>query len=232
MNNIEHVAIIMDGNGRWAKQRGLPRIEGHREGIKRVHEIIDASIALNLKAITLYIFSLENWQRPKNEVSALMKLLELYLRNEMKKLAKKNIVFKAIGNTEKFSPTIQKLIREFEATTAKNTGLILAGALSYSSREEILRAVKRMMQNNVSTDMVNESVFESFLDTAGIPQPDLIIRTSGEQRLSNFLLWQAAYSEFYFTNTLWPDFREKEFMSAIKDYQQRERRFGTVTTID
>ncbi|MBI4838863.1 MAG: di-trans,poly-cis-decaprenylcistransferase [Nitrospirae bacterium] len=163
--NLKHVAIIMDGNGRWAELRGLSRIEGHREGIKRVREIIDASIKLNLKALTLYVFSMENWQRPKKEVSALMELLVLYLKSEMRKFAKDNVVFRAIGDLEKFPVAIQKMLKEFE---------------------------------------------------------------SGEMRLSNFLLWQAAYSEFYFTETLWPDFGKKEFLSAVAEYTKRERRFGTV----
>lgn len=219
----------MDGNGRWAKLKGLPRIEGHREGIKRIREIIDASIELNLKALTLYVFSMENWQRPKNEVNSLMKLLEFYLKEEMYKLAKKNITFRAIGNIEKFPVKIQQLLKNFETLTSQNTGLTLIGALSYSGREEILKAIKRMLKNGINPEEINESIFENYLDTAGIPLPDLIIRTSGEMRLSNFLLWQSAYSEFYFTETLWPDFGRNEFTSALTEYQKRERRFGAIS---
>ncbi|MBI5195747.1 MAG: isoprenyl transferase [Nitrospirae bacterium] len=226
--NLKHVAIIMDGNGRWAELRGLSRIEGHREGIKRVREIIDASIKLNLKALTLYVFSMENWQRPKKEVSALMELLVLYLKSEMRKFAKDNVVFRAIGDLEKFPVTIQKMLKEFEKITAKNTGLMLTGALSYSGREEIMKAVKKMLETGIGPEEINEKSIENYLYTAGIPDPDLIIRTSGEMRLSNFLLWQAAYSEFYFTETLWPDFGKKEFLSAVMEYNKRERRFGTV----
>ncbi|MBI4710569.1 MAG: isoprenyl transferase [Nitrospirae bacterium] len=226
--NLKHVAIIMDGNGRWAELRGLSRIEGHREGIKRVREIIDASIKLNLKALTLYVFSMENWQRPKKEVSALMELLVLYLKSEMRKFAKDNVVFRAIGDLEKFPVTIQKMLKEFEKITANNTGLMLTGALSYSGREEIMKAVKRMFETGIRPEEINEKSIENYLYTTGIPDPDLIIRTSGEMRLSNFLLWQAAYSEFYFTETLWPDFGKKEFLSAVAEYTKRERRFGTV----
>ena len=218
----------MDGNGRWAELRGWSRIEGHREGIKRVREIIDASIKLNLKALTLYVFSMENWQRPKKEVSALMELLVLYLKSEMRKFAKDNVVFRAIGDLEKFPVTIQKMLKEFEKITAKNTGLMLTGALSYSGREEIMKAVKKMLGAGIRPEDINEKSIEDYLYTAGIPDPDLIIRTSGEMRLSNFLLWQAAYSEFYFTETLWPDFGKKEFLSAVMEYSKRERRFGTV----
>ena len=226
--NIKHIAIIMDGNGRWAELRGLPRIEGHREGIKRVREIINASIELKLNALTLYAFSMENWQRPKNEVNALIELLDFYLRREMSKLVADNVVFRPIGSIEKFPTAIQKLLRDFEEQTRQNTGLLLTGALSYSGREEIIRAVKDMLKNGTKPEEINEKVIENHLYTSGIPEPDLIIRTSGEQRLSNFLLWQSAYSELYFTETLWPDFGKDEFTSAIMEYQKRERRFGAI----
>ncbi len=226
--NIKHTAIIMDGNGRWAQQKGLSRIEGHRQGVKRVDEIINTAIELKLKALTLYVFSMENWQRPKKEIDALMRLLEYYLRMNMKKLARKNIVFRAIGNLEKLSEKIQRLLKEFEALTAGNSGLMLTSALSYGSKEEIVGAVKRILKNGLSPEEINEKTFENYLYTAGLPDPDLIIRTSGEKRLSNFLLWQAAYSEFYFTETLWPDFGREEFISAVKDYNKRERRFGAL----
>ena len=226
---IKHVAIIMDGNGRWAKLKGLPRIQGHREGVKRVNEIVEASIEKKLKALTFYTFSMENWQRPKVEVNALMRLLSSYLKSEMKRLVDKNVVFRAIGDLKKLPDGVQKLIRDFEKSSKNNTGLLLTSALSYSGREEIVNAVKNMLNNKVRPEKVDEKMLESYLYTAGIPDPDLIIRTSGEMRLSNFLLWQSAYAEFYFTNTLWPDFGREEFISAIKEYQGRERRFGGLT---
>ena len=226
--NPEHIAIIMDGNGRWAELRGLPRIEGHREGVKRVREIIDTSIELNLKALTLYIFSMENWQRPEDEINALMGLLEFYLMAEMKRLVRDNVVFRSIGEIEKLPSGIQNLLRELEAETAHNTGLLLAGALSYSGREEILKAVIRMIDAGVKPEDIDTSTFERYLYTSGIPEPDMIIRTSGEMRLSNFLLWQSAYSELYFTETLWPDFGREEFITTILDYQRRNRRFGAL----
>lgn len=223
---IKHVAIIMDGNGRWARLKGLPRIKGHREGVKRVNEIVEASIEKKLKALTFYTFSMENWQRPKAEVNALMRLLSIYLKSEMKRLVEKNVVFRAIGDIRKLPDGVQKLIRDFEKLSKNNTGLQLTSALSYSGREEIVNAVKNMLNDHVQPEKVDEEMLKSYLYTAGIPDPDLIIRTSGEMRLSNFLLWQSAYAEFYFTNTLWPDFGREEFISAIKEYQGRERRFG------
>lgn len=229
--NIKHVAIIMDGNGRWAELKGLSRIEGHREGVKRVREIISTAIELNLEALTLYAFSIENWQRPKSEVNALMNLLSLYLRREMKKLVKDNIVFRAIGDLERLPKNIQKQLQEFESLTRKNTGLLLTGALSYGSKEEILRAVKHILKDDLKPEEISESTFENYLYTKGLPNPDLIIRTSGEMRLSNFLLWQSAYSELYFTETLWPDFTRDKFISAILEYQKRERRFGTLPKV-
>jgi undecaprenyl diphosphate synthase len=227
--NIKHVALIMDGNGRWAKQRGLPRIEGHRNGVKRVNEIIDTAVEIGLQAVTFYTFSIENWNRPATEVRALMRILDKYLRSEMNRLHKMNIVFRAVGNIEKLPDNIRKLLSDFEELTKNNTGLILSSALSYGSRAEIVAAVKKIIKNGVSSKDINEKLFESYLYTAGIPDPDLIIRTSGEMRLSNFLLWQAAYSEFYFTETLWPDFGRKEFIAAINEYKGRERRFGALT---
>ncbi len=225
---IRHAALIMDGNGRWAKLKGLPRIEGHRNGVKRVNEIVDTAVEIGLEAVTFYTFSMENWGRPANEVKALMRLLDKYLRSEMNRLHKMNIVFRAIGNIEKLPDNIQKLLRDFEALTRNNTGLVLSSALSYGGRTEIMNAVKKIIKNGVRAEDVDEELFGSYLYTAGIPDPDLIIRTSGEMRLSNFLLWQAAYSEFYFTETLWPDFGREEFISALNEYQRRERRFGAL----
>lgn len=223
-----HVAIIMDGNGRWARQRGLPRIEGHREGVKRVNEIIDAAVEYRLKAITFYTFSMENWRRPKREVNALMSLLERYIKSEMKRLIDSGIVFKAIGNIRMLPDTIQRLLKRFEDGSRDNRGLILISALSYGARDEIVNAVKNIVRDGVNPEDIDERLFEGYLYTHGIPDPDLIIRTSGEMRLSNFLLWQSAYSEFYFTQTLWPDFGREEFLHALKDYEKRERRFGAL----
>jgi len=224
-----HVGIIMDGNGRWAEQRGLPRIEGHRRGAERSREIVDVSIELGVQCLTLYAFSTENWQRPQSEVSILMKILESYLKNEFLVLIRKNVVFRAIGEIWRLPENIQALIRSIEEKSADNTGMNLVAALSYSSRSEILRAVKKIVDAKVNPEDLTENFFSSQLDTAGLPQPDLIIRTSGERRLSNFLLWQSAYAELYFADTLWPDFDREEFILAIQDFQSRERRFGKIS---
>ena len=226
---INHVALIMDGNGRWARQRGLPRIEGHREGIKRVNDIIETSIDQGLSAVTFYTFSMENWRRPSSEVDALMKFLSTYVKSEMKRLIKKNVVFRAIGDIERLPKNTRKLLRDFEDLSKNNTGLMLTSALSYSGRDEIVMAVRKLLGNGTKPEDINEEVFESYLYTTGIPEPDLIIRTSGEMRLSNFLLWQSAYAELYFTDTLWPDFGRDEFISAIKEFEGRERRFGALS---
>ncbi len=223
-----HVGIIMDGNGRWAELRGLPRIEGHRRGAERSKEVIECAAELGIKSLTLYAFSTENWRRPSAEVSTLMRLLELYLAKELKRLMRDGIVFRAIGEIWRLPQQIQEIIRDAEQKTSLNKGMVLVTALSYSGRNEIIRAVKKMLRAGILPDALTEEVFSSFLDTAGIPPPDLIIRTSGEKRISNFLLYQAAYAELYFTETLWPDFSREEFLLAVQDYQQRERRFGAV----
>ena len=223
-----HVGIIMDGNGRWAALRGLPRIEGHRRGVERSREVIELAAELGLKALTLYAFSTENWRRPSSEVTTLMKLLELYLRKEVAGFMRNNIVFKAIGDVWRLPENIQSVLRETEEKTSSNTGMVLVTALSYSGRNEIIRAVKKILYSGVKPEDLTEEMFASCLDTAGLSAPDLIIRTSGEMRISNFLLWQSAYSEFYFTDTLWPDFSRDEFLLAVQDYQRRERRFGAV----
>ena len=226
--NIKHIAIIMDGNGRWARNRGLSRIEGHRQGVNRVNEMIDAAIEQKLKAITFYTFSMENWRRPAVEVNALMNILKTFLRSEMRRLTGINIVFRAVGNIEKLPKGVRKLLKEFEEMTKDNTGVIVTSALSYVVRAEILNAVKKIIESGVRAEDLDEDLIESHLYTVGIPEPDLIIRTSGEMILSNFLLWQSAYSEFYFTDTLWPDFGKDELASAISEYQSRERRFGAL----
>ena len=224
-----HVGIIMDGNGRWAEQRGLPRIEGHRRGAERSKEIIDVSQELGIKCLTLYAFSTENWQRPQSEVTILMKILESYLKNEFSALIRKNVVFRAIGEIWRLPENIQALIRTIEEKSANNNGMHLVAALSYSGRSEIVRAVKKIMDAHINPEDLTENFFSSQLDTAGLPQPDLIIRTSGERRLSNFLLWQSAYAELYFADTLWPDFDREEFILAIQDFQSRDRRFGKIS---
>jgi len=224
----KHVGIIMDGNGRWAELRGLPRIEGHRRGVERSKEIIEVATELGLRALTIYAFSTENWRRPSAEVTTLMKLLELYLKKELEKLMKNGVVFKTIGDIPRLPDHIQSILKDAEEKTSSNKGMVLTTALSYSGRNEIMRAIRKVMVAGIKPDDLTEEVFESYLDTAGNPPPDLIIRTSGEMRISNFLLWQAAYSEFYFTDTLWPDFNKDEFLLAIQDYQRRDRRFGAV----
>ncbi len=229
---LRHVALIMDGNGRWAKLRGLPRIEGHRNGVKRVNEIIDTAIDQRLKAVTFYTFSMENWQRPKAEINALMRLLKNFIKSEMQRLHKNNIIFRAVGDIKRLPSGVQSVLREFEDLTKHNTGLIVSSALSYGSRAEIVNALKKIVEMGVRAEDINEELLESCLYTAGIPDPDLIIRTSGEMRLSNFLLWQAAYAEFYFTDIHWPDFGRDEFIAAIREYNGRERRFGALLAKD
>jgi len=224
----EHVAIIMDGNGRWAEMRGLPRIEGHKRGAERAREVISAAMEVGVGTLTLYAFSLENWQRPDDEVSTLMKLLEFYLSKEFSELIRKGIVFRTIGEVWRLPPSVQALLKNAEEKSSRNKGMTLVLALSYSGRNEIIRAVRKIISQGVKEEDVTEEYFASLLDTAGIPAPDLIVRSSGEKRISNFLLWQAAYAEFYFTETLWPDFTKEEFFLALHDYQMRERRFGTV----
>ncbi|MDO8747115.1 MAG: polyprenyl diphosphate synthase, partial [Thermodesulfovibrionales bacterium] len=214
--------------GRWAELRGFPRIEGHRRGAERAREIITAAIEAGVRVLTLYTFSLENWQRPKDEVTTLMKILEVYLRNEFNEFMDNKIVFKTIGEVWRLPANVQELIVETERRTAANTGMTLVAALSYGGRNEIVRAVKKIVSAKINPDDITEEFFESFLDTSDIPSPDLIIRTSGEMRVSNFLLWQGAYSEFYFTENLWPDFTKYEFLVALHDYQTRGRRFGAV----
>ncbi|GMT47997.1 MAG: isoprenyl transferase [bacterium] len=229
LTNIpRHVGVIMDGNGRWAKLRGLPRVEGHRKGAERTKELIKAAQEVGIDVLTLYAFSLENWQRPDDEVTTLMELLQLYLTRELKDLIMEGIRFRVIGDREKLPAVIQGIITEIEERTSANKGLTLVIALSYGGRDEILRAVKKAITGGVRPDEISEERFETLLDTSGLPAVDLIIRTSGEKRLSNFLLWQGAYAEFYFTETLWPDFTREEFLCAIQDYQHRERRFGGI----
>lgn len=225
---LRHVGIIMDGNGRWAQMRGLPRYEGHKRGVEKVKEIIQSAIRLNIDIVTFYAFSIENWHRPKEEVDVIMNLLESHLIKETQNFITQGVKFKMIGNRELMPEKILNVIEETEKVTSKSDKLIAQFAISYSGRDEILRAVKKAIHEKINPERLDEKLFSNFLDTGGIPDPDLIIRTSGEQRLSNFLIWQAAYAEFYFTPTLWPDFTEEEFTEAIFDFQKRQRRFGKI----
>lgn len=227
-----HIAIIMDGNGRWAKARGKPRIFGHRAGAESVRAILDTCARLQIKAVTLYAFSTENWKRPETEVSGLMEMLKFYLKKELNTVHKNNIRFQAIGKIEGLAEEIQKQIAAAEKKTAGNTGTVLSVALNYGGRAEITeaarRAAKKILENGQSFDDLGESDIEENLYTRGLPEVDLLIRTSGEFRISNFLLWQLAYSEIYVTPVLFPDFRRAEIFRAILDFQKRERRFGGV----
>ena len=222
----KHVAIIMDGNGRWALRRGSPRIAGHKRGADNVRRVTEQCRQLGIPVLTLYAFSDENWGRPKEEVGFLMDMLGSYLKNEIAAMKANGIRFRTIGRIERLPSSARKWIERAMTETATNAGLVLNLALSYGGRGEILEAVKRMTSAGGAAGTLTEELFSSYLDTAGLPDPDLIIRTSGEKRISNFLLWQAAYAELYFTDTLWPDFEEKDLLAAILDYQGRQRRFG------
>jgi len=231
LDNIpKHIAIIMDGNGRWAKEKGLPRIAGHREGINSVRDITRICGEIGVKYLTLYTFSTENWNRPKKEVKALMKLLLNTIKNEIKKLHKNNVKFSTIGNISSLPEGTINGIKEGIDLTINNTGLNLILALNYGSRQEILEAVRKIIdeikKGELDNTSIDQNVFSSFLDTKNYPDPDLLIRTSGELRISNFLLWQCAYTEMYLTNTYWPAFREEDLFKAILNFQDRERRFG------
>ncbi len=226
----QHIAIIMDGNGRWARQRGLPRIEGHRRGSEVVEEIVTACRELGVRYLTLYAFSMENWQRPKDEITALMALLREFLLIKREKLIKNEIRLVSIGDVERLAPSVLPILKETEEATRHLDKMFLNLALSYSARDEIVRAVNELLKEKdrgqFRDDFISVERFSQYLDTVGMPDPDLLIRTSGEHRISNFLLWQAAYSELYFTETLWPEFGKEELYKAIGEYQSRERRFG------
>ena len=224
-----HLAVIMDGNGRWAAQRHLPRVEGHRAGIESVREIVEGSARLGIRVLTLYAFSVENWKRPASEVSTLMMLLKRYLRLELNTLLRNNIRFRVIGRAEDLAPDVRSELALAEEKTAANTGMLFNIALNYGGRAEIVEAVKKLIDAGVPADELDEQRFAGFLYTAGQPDPDLLIRTSGEMRVSNFLLWQIAYAEIWVTETLWPDFRKRHLLEAILAYQKRERRYGGIT---
>lgn len=226
----KHIAIIMDGNGRWAKKRHLDRVEGHRAGVRTVKRIVKASAKLGIKVLTLFAFSKENWNRPRYEVSALMGLLKHYLKTDIKELMDNNIRIRIIGDINDLPEDIQVSLREVVEKTSKNTGMNLVFALSYGGRAEILNAVRRILSDSrkrhITPEKLSPDIFERYLYTSGLPDPDLLIRTSGEYRISNFLLYQIAYTEIYVTKKLWPDFSKEDLMRAIRDYQCRERRFG------
>ena len=226
----KHIAIIMDGNGRWARKRALPKIVGHKAGVKSVEEIIKACKELGVKILTLYTFSTENWKRPKKEIDALMHLLEEYLDRETERIKDKDIRIRAIGRVRELPHNLQLKIRNTEEKTIKNKSILVNLALNYGGRSEIVDAAKKIAQDvkegKVEAEDIKEDNFGEYLYTASIPDPELLIRTSGEMRLSNFLLWQISYSEIYVTKKLWPDFRKKDLEGAILEYQKRERRYG------
>jgi undecaprenyl diphosphate synthase len=223
-----HVAIIMDGNGRWAAQRHLPRVEGHRAGIDSVRDVVETCARLGVEVLTLYAFSVENWKRPRAEISTLMMLLKRYIRLEIGSLHKQNIRFQTIGRTDELSPDVRSELDLAIRKTAGNTGMLFNIALNYGGRTEIVDGVRRAIAAGVSPDDLDERRFGEFLYTAGQPDPDLLIRTSGEMRVSNFLLWQIAYAEIWVTDTLWPDFRRRDLLQAIAAYQKRDRRYGGI----
>lgn len=229
----QHIAIIMDGNGRWAKQKGMPRVLGHHSGVKSVREVTEAAAEIGVKYLTLYAFSTENWNRPPAEVTALMSLLVETIKGEIRDLNKNGVRLTAIGEIEALPAATLKTLREGIEQTKNNQRITLVLALNYSAKWEIIRAARRLAESvktgHLEPADINETVFEQELSTHGIPDPELLIRTSGEARLSNFLLWQVAYAELYFTSTFWPDFGKKELFEAILSYQRRERRFGMIS---
>ncbi|BFK81590.1 isoprenyl transferase [Clostridium baratii] len=233
MENIpKHIAIIMDGNGRWAKKRKLPRTMGHKAGVETIRRVLKEADKLGVKYMTLYAFSTENWKRPKEEVNALMKLLIQYLRQEINELHKNGVKINVLGDITKLPKECQEEIEKSVYKTKNNKGITMNIALNYGGRDEILRAVKsiseEVLKGNISIEDINDEVMENYLYTKGVPDPDIIIRPSGEQRLSNFLLWQCAYSEFWYSDICWPDFKEEDLHRAIYDFQRRDRRFGGV----
>lgn len=232
-NIPQHVAIIMDGNGRWAKEKGLPRTAGHRQGIQRIKEIVNAASELGVKVITFFAFSAENWSRPKKEVNMLMRSLNNFLAREIKDLNKNNIRLRVIGRDEPIPKYLLSRLRESENKTLNNTGMVVVLALNYGARQEILDAVKKftnaVIKAQIHVEDLSTEEFSQYLYTAGLPEPDLLIRTSGEMRISNFLLWQLSYAELYFSQKYWPDFRSQDLEKAIEVYQTRERRFGGIS---
>lgn len=235
MNIPQHVAVILDGNGRWAKSKGMPRNYGHAQGSKNVERICEEAWRMGIKYLTVYAFSTENWNRPADEVNALMKLLRNYMKTCLSTAAKNDMRVRVIGDITRLDADIRKRILELEEATKNNGGLNFQIAINYGSRDEMLRAVRNLAEDcasgKVRPEEIDETVFEGYLDTRGIPDPDLLIRTSGEQRLSNFLLWQLAYTEFYFADVHWPDFTKEELVKAVQAYNARDRRFGGVKEV-
>ncbi len=221
-----HIAAIMDGNGRWARRRGLPRALGHREGVKALHEVVQACSDTGVKYLTVYSFSTENWQRPKREVNGLMKLMARSLKEEQPGLMKNNVQVRAIGRLTDLPDAVRTNLDDLTSATAANTGLVFTLALSYGGRTEIIDACRKAITQNTIPE--NEQDFAGLLYDASLPDPDLLVRTGGEKRISNYLLWQMAYTELYFTDTLWPDFRREQILAAIEDYGRRQRRFGRI----
>lgn len=224
----EHLSIIMDGNGRWARSRGEQRFKGHIEGVERVRDITEACVELGIRYLSLYTFSEENWTRPQDEVRSLMDLLMKSIKGEYSTLMKNGVRFRALGNRNRLSRTLQLALDKLEKATEENDKLDLCVMLSYSGRWDILQAVKKLIEEGKAVDQIDYSDMDNALVTAGIPDPDLVIRTSGEKRISNYMLWQTAYSEFVFVDTLWPDFKKPELMAALREFSSRDRRFGKV----
>jgi len=231
----QHIAIIMDGNGRWAKKRHLPRTAGHRKGVQVVEQIIDAAADLGVNVLTLYAFSTENWNRPKTEISMLLRTLHHFLNIKIKKMIKNGVRLRIMGDIDKFPHNVKAALVEAQKKTQRNTRLILNLALNYGSRSEIIQATKKVVQyvsdGIIGVDKIDEDIFSNFLYTKDLPDPDLMIRTSGEMRISNFMLWQLSYAELYFCNKLWPDFNKNDLKEAIAQFQKRERRFGGVHAV-
>lgn len=233
MNRIpEHIGIIMDGNGRWAKKRGLPRTAGHKEGVKRVTEIVEAAFKINVKYLSLYAFSTENWKRPSDEIETLMKLLIQYINKEIERIHKNNIKVQTMGDISKLPPSVVKEVNRAIDLTKNNTGMVLNIGLNYGGRDEIIKAVKHILEDyslgKIKPEDIDDISFKDYLYTKGMPDPDLLIRPSGELRLSNFMLYQVAYTEFWYSDIYWPDFKEEHLYQAIIDYQKRDRRFGGI----
>ena len=224
-----HVAIIMDGNGRWARARGLPRLAGHRAGVENLRRVLEAAVEYKIQYLTIYAFSTENWERPKEEVRGLLNILEEVIDRELADLHKNGVQLRHIGRLERLSPTLQEKVRSAIELTKNNQRLILNVAWNYGGRDELVHAIREMIREGLSSEDVTEETIEEHLFTAGCPDPDLIIRTSGEMRVSNFLIWQGAYSEWYLTPTFWPDFGPEELLAALHDYASRERRYGRVS---
>lgn len=225
----DHIAIIMDGNGRWAQSRHRPRVFGHQAGVKTVRRVVEDASEMGVKCLTLYSFSTENWSRPKAEIAALFSLLREYVEQDLQTLHERGVKIRILGSRDGLKPDLLSLINQVQTTTADNTAFHLNIAFNYGGRDEFIRATKQAIAAGHTEDSLTSEVLETFLDTAGLPDPDLVIRTSGEMRVSNFLLWQAAYAEFIFTDVLWPDFTKKDLEAAISEYQRRDRRFGSLS---